>query len=113
MKKSDIIIIVVVLALAVGIFGVNYIRNAALEGNGLTAEMYVDGELYKKLPITKKEKTVVVDTKYGKNTVKVHDGGIEITDADCPDQVCKAFGFNTKPGDQIVCLPHHLYIEIK
>lgn len=113
MKKSDIVIIAVVLILAGAILMANYIRSTVPEGNGLTAEMYVDGELYKKVPITKEEKTVEVDTKYGKNTVKIHDDGVEIVDADCPDQLCKGFGFNTNAGDQIVCLPHHLYIEIR
>lgn len=113
MKKSDIVIITVVLALAGAILIGNYIRTLTPAGNGLTADMYVDGELYKSVSITKEEKTVEVDTDYGKNTFKVHDDGIEIIDADCPDKLCTGFGFITKAGDQIICLPHHLYIEIR
>jgi hypothetical protein len=113
MKKFDIVVIAVVLVLAGAIFMANYARSIIPSSNGLRADMYVDGKLYKSVPITKEEKTIEVDKNYGKNTVKVHDGGVEIVDADCPDQLCKGFGFNTKPGDQIVCLPHHLYIELQ
>ena len=113
MKKSDIVIITVVLALAGAIFMANYMRSIAPTSNGLAADVYVDGELYKSVSITKEEKTIEVDTDYGKNTVKVHDDGVEIIDADCPDKLCTGFGFKTKLGDQIVCLPHHLYIEVR
>jgi hypothetical protein len=113
MKKSDVIIIVVVLALAGIIVGANFVRGALLDGNSLTADIYVDGNLYKSVPITQKEQTVEVSTKYGKNTVKVHDDGVEISDADCPDKLCTGFGFQNKAGDQIVCLPHHLYVEVR
>lgn len=113
MKKADFIIIAVVLALAGVILLANYVRVTLYAGNAPAVEMYVDGELYKKVYITNKERTIEVDTEYGKNTVKVHDGGVEIVEADCPDELCKGFGFKTEPGDQIVCLPHHLYIEIR
>ncbi|MGE5630421.1 MAG: NusG domain II-containing protein [Caulobacteraceae bacterium] len=112
MKKHDIVIIALILALAGVFLMVNYIRSTA-SGSVRAADVYVDGELYKSIPITKEEKTVVVVTDYGKNTVKVHDDGVEIIDADCPDKLCTGFGFKTGVGDQIVCLPHHLYIEVR
>ncbi len=113
MKKSDIVVIILVFALAGILLLANYIRSNAQAGSVMTADVYVDGELKKSISLTKEEKTIEIDTDYGKNTVKVHDDGVEIADADCPDKLCTGFGFKSKPGDQIVCLPHHLYIEVR
>ena len=113
MKKSDIIMITLVLILAGTILLSGHIRSIALAGDTKTAYVFVDGEVIESIPITSKEKTIEVETEYGSNTVKVHDGGVEITDADCPDRLCTGFGFKSKPGDQIVCLPHHLYVEVR
>jgi hypothetical protein len=55
MKRSDIIIIVIVLVLA----GIIYLRSAVPGGSGLTADIYVDGKLYKSMPITKEEKSAL------------------------------------------------------
>lgn len=113
MKKSDITVIALVIVLAGVILMAGYIRSIALASDNKTAEVYMDGELIKSIPITKAESTFQIDTDYGNNTVRVHDDGVEITDADCPDKLCTGFGFKSKPGDQIVCLPHHLYIEVR
>lgn len=113
MKKSDIILIALVVVMAGVILLGGYIRSIAIAGDTKTAYVFVDGESIKKIPITVKEKNIEVDTDYGKNTIRVHDNGVEIIDADCPDGLCKGFGFKSRPGDQIVCLPHHLYVEVR
>jgi hypothetical protein len=113
MNKRDLILISAVLAIAGIISLFSYIRSSASTGSNLIVELYVDGAVYKSIPITEKEKAITVETSYGKNFLKIHDGGVEMTGANCPDQVCKGFGFIDKAGGIIVCLPHHLYIEIK
>jgi hypothetical protein len=62
--------------------------------------------------LTKEEQTIEVRTDRGYNILKVHDYGIEMYDADCPDQVCLGFGFITLPKQTIVCLPHRVLVEI-
>ena len=46
-------------------------------------------------------------------TVKIADGSVSVTEADCPDGICR----NTRPigktGGSIVCLPGKLIIECK
>ena len=113
MKKSDFTIIILVVLLAGIILLGGHIRSIALTGDTKTAYIYVDGEIIRSIPVTIKENTINVDTDYGRNIVKVHDDGVEIIDADCPDGLCTRFGFKSEPGDQIVCLPHHLYVEVR
>jgi hypothetical protein len=113
MKKKDVLLIACVIAVAGILAFFNFIRSSAWSYNMLMADVFVDGKLYKSIPISEKASSLIIVTDYGKNTIKIHDEGFEMIDADCPDKVCKLFGFKSNPGDMIVCLPHHLYIEIK
>ena len=47
------------------------------------------------------------------NEVVATNEQIEISDADCPDQLCVKKGKIERAGQTIVCLPHKLLVEIK
>lgn len=83
---------------------------------GRTACIYVDGELARRIDLgaVALPYDFVVETKWGYNTVHVERGGVRVSEADCPDQICVLQGKIT--GDDllpIVCLPHRLVIEIE
>ncbi|MGO0916151.1 NusG domain II-containing protein, partial [Clostridioides difficile] len=44
---------------------------------------------------------------------KIHDKGVEIVDASCPDKVCVHTGFINKPSQSIVCIPNRVSIKAK
>lgn len=79
------------------------------------AQITLDGKFYKTIPLSehKGEDFINIKTKYGYNKIKVSDGSIGITDADCKDKICVKTGFISKPGQSIICLPHKLMIEVK
>lgn len=108
MKKKDIILIAVVLVLALGAVLGNKIMNS---GKGDMVEIYVDNSLYKKVPISEEEK-IEIDRGKNKNTVFIHDNGVEMLHANCPDKVCVRTGFIKKPGESIVCIPHRVNVRI-
>jgi hypothetical protein len=73
----------------------------------------VDGAAYRRLALTDDtDETFTVETEWGYNVVIIRDGAVDVTEADCPNQIC----VNTKPareiGDMIVCLPHKMVVEI-
>ncbi len=108
MKKKDLILIFVVI-LVIGLtFGINYFVNTK---SGENIEIYVDNKLYKTYSIDDEEE-IKIENKKGYNIVKIHDHGVEITDASCPDRVCIHSGFITKPSESIVCLPNKVHIKI-
>lgn len=113
MKKNDIIIIGLVLIVALGFILFNNYRSSLFKDQQKTAVIQVEGEIYKTIPITKEEQIITIDTDLGTNVIKIHDDGIEIIDADCPDKVCVDTGFIDKHGSSIVCLPNKLIVEIK
>lgn len=76
-----------------------------------TAEIYLDGELYKTLPLSV-DCELVIETGRGSNTVTVCNGAVAVTEADCPDKVCVRTGAVSGMGTPIVCLPHRLEIRV-
>lgn len=116
MKKGDIIIFVVILLVFVGTFGLIKYRNSFIEKNSskIYIDIYAHQELYKSIPLTTdSEEVIELKTSLGKNIIKIHDGGVEMIEADCPDSICESTGFINKIGDVIVCLPHEVLVEIR
>ena len=48
----------------------------------------------------------------GRNTVRIQDGQVDVTEADCSNQVCVDHEPIAHVGEQIVCLPHGMVVEI-
>ena len=49
----------------------------------------------------------------GSNVVRIQDQKASVTEADCPDQICRKHKAIDKTGETIVCLPHKVVVEIK
>ena len=103
MKKADFLIIAAAAIVLVG--------GSFFQSGGERVSVYVDGKLYKTVPLGKPTE-IVVATEYGNNTVKVDKDGVRVIDADCPDQVCVHQGTRSHGPTPIVCLPHHLSIRL-
>lgn len=103
MKKGDLIIaVVVVIMIAVWVF---------ISGSGNTAEIYVDGKLYKEISLSE-DAQIRVESEFGKNTVLVENGAVRIIDSDCPGKDCEV-GEIKKSSRSLVCLPNRLTVIIK
>jgi hypothetical protein len=113
-KKWDIIVIILLILLSFIpqiIFGVILGK----QYKGTYAEITVDGKFYKKIPLSEHtgEDELEIKTKYGYNIVRVSGQSIQIIDADCKDKICVKAGIISKPGQNVICLPHKLMVEIK
>lgn len=117
MKRGDVLLIGLVIVIALAFLVPRWMSKDSSEinykGAERVAKITVDGKLFKTVKLTKEEQTVDIKTEYGYNILKIHDYGMEIIDADCPDKVCLTFGFVERNGGTIVCLPHKLLIEIE
>ncbi len=45
-------------------------------------------------------------------TVRIKDGKVWVTDADCADRTCERTGKISRAGQRIVCLPHGVVVAI-
>lgn len=109
MQKKDLKLIIVVLVAILGFYLVNLIVNSK---KGTSVEVYVDNKLYKTIDIND-EVEFKIKGKNGYNIVRVHDKGVEMVEASCPDKVCVHTGFINKPSQSIVCIPNKVTIKIK
>lgn len=116
MKRGDILLIVLVVVVAAAFLVPRWLGDSNSENNHnekRVAKITVDGKLFRTVELTGEEQEIEINTEYGYNLLKVHDYGIEMIDADCPDKVCLTFGFIERNGGTIVCLPHKLLVEIQ
>lgn len=108
MKKKDFILISAVLLIVSVTFSINYFINTK---KGEKIEIYVDNKLYKTYDIDDEDE-IKIESEKGYNLIKIHNHGVEITEASCPDKVCIHEGFIEKPSKSIVCLPNKVHIKI-
>jgi len=111
MKKRDIGIIIIVLAIAlIGIYFTQLKKQPQTETKLVISAM---GEVYKEIPLTKETSEVfTVETDLGLNKVKIKDGIIKMYEADCPDQICVHNTPIDEVGQMIVCLPNQVIVEV-
>ena len=83
MKKTDLILVVIALIAAAGI----WLFYSAGADHGLTAVVTVDGEVRAELPMDKNG-IVPIETEWGYNIVVVEEGEAFVVEADCRDQIC-------------------------
>ena len=109
MKKN--IIIAAIAAAVCAVSAIVWVILSGITPQNPTAEIYLDGVLYKTLPLSE-DCELVIETERGSNTVMVRNGAVAVAEADCPDKVCVRTGAVSGGGVPIVCLPHRLEIRV-
>lgn len=110
MKKRDVILVVLLIAIAGFIYLI--INTRQNTDDVMMVVINVDGSLYKECSLNKNQK-VDIQNKYGHNTIVIKDKKVYMLNADCPDKYCVKQGSIVANGSSIVCLPNKLTVEIK
>ncbi|MHC6179482.1 NusG domain II-containing protein [Clostridium sp. JNZ X4-2] len=116
MKKGDKIAAIAILILIISSFIGVFSYKLYVKGSHKTAVIKQDGKIIKTIDLDKVKDKQQFRIKYNTshfNLVEVEKGKIRIADADCPDKICVKTGWISKPGENIVCLPHKLIINIQ
>lgn len=83
-------------------------------GNAVDARTAViqdaDGNTFA-MPLSKDD-ILTVASSAGTNVIEVQSGKVRVSEADCPNQDCVDQGWISNAGQQIVCLPHKLVVNI-
>lgn len=108
MKKADLIIVAVVLAVVGVLVFFLYFVNG---DSGKYVQVEVDGKVVDTVSLNEDfQKTYDFDGET--NTLVIKDGKANMIDANCPDGIC----VNHKPvyrsGESIICLPHKLVVTV-
>lgn len=110
MKKNDIILIVIIAAIALGIGGFYLINRT--ESKNAKVVITINGQLYQEANLYE-DQTIEIKNGDHTNILVIKDGYASMTEADCSDQICvhqKAIHYN---GESIICLPHLVMVTIE
>ncbi len=108
--RNDIILAAVILIIAVA--GLLFVKFTRAQGN--TVVVKIDGKETASYSLSE---DIRYKIKTGKNNENINvliikGGKACITEADCPDGICKEYAPISHVGETIVCLPHKVVIEI-
>ena len=108
MKKKDLIIAIVVLALA-GLLALVFHFTGGAPGGAV--QVKIDGKAVGTYALVEEQK-IPFDTDYGHNLLVIENGEAHMEEADCPDHYCMEQGRISKTGESLVCLPHKLVVTV-
>ena len=113
-KPLDALVAAVVIALAVVTALLFYLPKA--QGSQRTVVITQRGQEVCRqdinIPGFDKERVVALDDGVYHLTVRINDGGVYVSDSDCPGQDCVHTGVIRQAGQSIVCLPAQVVISI-
>ena len=107
-KRLNLILVLAIAAIAC----VGLVATRLMGANTNATVVIRDGEqnVYE-LPLSQNT-TKSVTTDLGTNLIEIKDGRVHVEEADCPNQDCVHQGWIDAAGQQIVCLPHKLTVDI-
>lgn len=113
LKIGDILVYVFVLLLV----GASFLGLAFMKADTSQRQVVVEvnGQEMEAFPLVPgmKPRQIRIDAGGGKyNILEIIPDGVNVKEANCPDQVCVRWGRIEDPGQVIVCLPHKVIVKI-
>ena len=110
-RKLNIVLVAAIAIVAIASFVAVKLMGLGSDTQGATAVITDADKKTYEMPLNK-DVIITVTTDLGTNVIEVKDGRVRAEEADCPNQDCVHQGWIGKPGQQIVCLPHKLTVDI-
>lgn len=107
LKKKDWILIVIIISVAVLAYLSRYLLRDTGSGNVIVK---VNGEITGTYELSDDAK---VPINHGSNILEIKNGKAKMIEADCPDQLCVHQRAIVANGENIICLPNKVIVEIK
>lgn len=109
MKRNDIILLVGILVLSALLFGVFRLKQTPEAGT--CAVVSVKGKEYGRYALSENQVYEIAGP-LGVNRLIIRDGKVWMEEAVCPDHYCIKQGEILNTGEQIICLPNGIIVEI-
>ena len=108
--RNDVILAAVIVIIAVAVL--LFINVTKVQGNRVVVK--IDGIETESYSLSENTEFEIRTGKNNENinVVVIENGKVRVTDADCPDGICKDYRPISYVGQTIVCLPHKVVIEI-
>ena len=108
-SKRSMAVVALIFIIVLGVYGASLVFFG--QSSSAYAVVHASDGSEKKLPLDK-DTTITVSADLGSNTIVVSNGAVSVIDADCPNHDCIQQGAISSTNQQIVCLPHKLWIEV-
>lgn len=105
-KKNDVLLLILVIAVAAVILLMRIFIGDKHPGY---VTVRVNGEVLETFDLSIDQ---TIDINGGTNTIKIQDGEVDMISADCPDKLCVHQKPISANGENIVCLPNRLVVQI-
>ena len=93
-----------------------FVSSESFSRSSNTGKLFVtisaDNEVKERYPLNVNRR-IVLNEKYGNNTIVIEDGEVFMEEANCPDKYCVGTGHINRVGEQIICLPNRVCILIE
>ncbi|WKY43372.1 NusG domain II-containing protein [Eubacteriaceae bacterium ES2] len=109
MNKKEMMIVGTLILISLLGMGAFYLFH--ITDSNLFVRVSENGETIGEYPLDE-DLNQTFETNDGYNVLTISGGKADITEADCPDQICVKTYPISSPGETIVCLPHKLVVEI-
>ncbi len=108
-ERKDIFFIGVLLLISILLFSIRYFL-VSKQGNRIV--ITVDDEVYGTYSLMENQEIPIIIDGELTDTVTIADGYAYMSDATCPDQLCKKMGKVSKDQETIVCLPYQIVVTV-
>ena len=107
LEKIDKLLIVIVVCVALCAF----LAHQIIGGDGAgKVTVKVNGELKETYSLAEDQ---TIEINGGTNILQIKNGKADMTEADCPDQLCVNQRAISRQGESIICLPHKVVVEVE
>ena len=107
-KNDGILLGTIFLVLAVGAVWFYFFGGE----KGIVAEVTIDGQHYGTYSLKEDRDVKIIIGEKVTNILRIHNGEADMTEADCPDQLCVRQRAVSKQKQTIVCLPNRAVVEV-
>lgn len=80
---------------------------------GAYAVVYQNGKEIARLELLHDAEMIFPSDDGGYNAVVIRGGEASVTEADCPDLICKRHAPISRVGESVICLPHRFVVTIE
>lgn len=117
-KKKDLLLFLLVLALAGVLFLLQYINAKNTTALGIV-RIWADGKIYREAALGKEETIIIRQDNGCENVVRLTENGFFMESANCHNQLCIGQGEVTTEnyplrslGTHVLCLPNRVDVEL-
>ena len=107
--RLNVVAVLVIVAVALAVAAAANALSSAVDARTAVIQD-ADGNTFT-MPLSQDD-VFTVASSAGTNVIEVQAGKVRVSEADCPNQDCVEQGWISKAGQQIVCLPHKLVVNI-